>query len=78
MVRVHATRLMRESEVSLWLRGRIVWAGPLGQKPPIEDFDTVALNVADGAQMTRRSDSNALTRERTMLLLSEWWQSTGT
>ena len=74
MIRLHETRLMREGEVVLWLDGKIVWSGPVGTATGLGAFDTITLHVSDGARMKTLAGGKALTQERTVSLLSRWWQ----
>ena len=73
MIKLHQTRLMRDGEVALWYRGKIIWRGFVGSHICDVTFDTVSMNLQDGERLSSRVGDETLTEEVALVALAEWW-----
>ena len=73
MIRLHSTRLMREDEVTLWHRGKIVWQGCVGAYVDGVTFDAVSFSSDDGLRMSSLIGGRPVTAEVVKSTLANWW-----
>ena len=73
MIKLYQTRLMRDGEVALWHRGKIVWRGYVGSDIRDVTFDTLSINLQDGERLTARFGDRRFTTEEAVATLSAWW-----
>ena len=72
MVKLHATRLIRNGEVALWSKGQLVWTGVVGVQVSSIAFDAISMHVDDGVRMLATVGDQP-TADLVLSVLAGWW-----